>query len=74
MMKLTFGYGHGVQTVDIPERNIMAVLTANEVTHTQTGESAVRDALANPIGAPLLREIAKERQIILFSCRKTDGR
>ena len=22
----------------------------------------------------LLREIAKERQIILFSCRKTDGR
>ena len=64
MMKLTFGYGHGVQTVDIPERNIMAVLTANEVTHTQTGESAVRDALANPIGAPLLREIAKPGQKI----------
>ena len=58
MMKLTFGYGHGVQTVEVPERNVMAVLTANEVTHAQTGESAVRAALANPIGAPRLREIA----------------
>lgn len=64
MMKLTFGYGYGVQSVEVPEHNVMAVLTANEVTHAQTGESAVRAALANPIGAPHLREIAKPGQKI----------
>ena len=55
-MKLEFGYGTGVQTVELPERNLMGVLTANTLTHERRGEEAVRWALAHPIGAPRLRE------------------
>ena len=55
-MKLEFGYGLGVQTVDVPEKNLLAVLESNPVAHERRGEAAVRWALANPIGAPLLRQ------------------
>ena len=57
-MKLEFGYGCGVQTVEVPEKNLLAVLTSNPVAHERHGEEAVRYALANPIGAPLLRDMA----------------
>ena len=30
-MKLEFGFGTGVQTVELPEKNLMGVLMANEV-------------------------------------------
>ena len=55
-MKLEFGYGLGVQTVEVPEKNLLAVLESNPVAHERRGEAAVRWALANPIGAPLLRQ------------------
>lgn len=55
-MKLEFGYGLGVQTVEVPEKNLLAVLESNPVAHERRGEEAVRYALANPIGAPLLRQ------------------
>lgn len=55
-MKLEFGYGLGVQTVDVPEKNLLAVLESNPVAHERRGEAAVRWALTNPIGAPLLRQ------------------
>ena len=57
-MKLEFGYGTGVQTVEVPDRNLQAVLLANPMTHALCGEAAVRDALEHPIGAPRLRELA----------------
>ena len=31
-MKLEFGFGNGIQTVDIPQENLMDILRANEVT------------------------------------------
>ena len=58
-MKLEFGYGSGVQTVEVSERNLLAVLESNPKEHLRRGEEAVRYALANPIGAPLLRNIVK---------------
>ena len=58
-MKLEFGYGKGIQTVEVPDRNLMAVLTANEIMHERRGTEAVDYALENPIGAPKLRELAK---------------
>ena len=36
-MNLEFGYGNGVQTVQIPEKNLLAVLRANEMVHERTG-------------------------------------
>lgn len=61
-MKMEFGYGKGTQIVEIPDRNLMAVLTANEMEHERRGADAVDYALAHPIGAPMLREVAKKGQ------------
>ena len=61
-MKIEFGYGKGVQNVEVPEKNLLAVLTANEMEHERRGADAVRYALENPIGTPRLKEIAKPGQ------------
>ena len=63
-MKLEFGYGNGIQTVEVPEKNLLAVLESNPVDHERHGEEAVRYALANPIGVPLLRQKVKPGQKI----------
>ena len=63
-MKLEFGYGHGTQTVEVPEKNLIAVLESNPVAHQRRGEEAVRYALAHPIGAPLLRQKVQRGQKI----------
>ncbi len=58
-MKLEFGYGKGIQTVDVPDKNLLAVLTSNEIEHERRGSDAVDYALENPIGAPKLSQVAK---------------
>ncbi len=58
-MKLTFGFGTGVQEVTLPEENLLGVLTGNEVAPGLRGEEEVRRALQDPIGTPPLREIVK---------------
>ncbi len=56
-MKLRFGFGTGVQEVEVPEQNLIGELHANEVPVGLTGEAEVRRALSAPIGTPLLRDI-----------------
>lgn len=58
-MKLEFGYGKGIQSVEVPEQNLMAVLTANEIAHERRGADAVDYALAHPTGAPALKELVE---------------
>ncbi len=58
-MKLCFGFGTSTQEVEVPEKNLMGELHANEVKVGLTGEAEVRRALAEPIGSPRLREIVK---------------
>ena len=58
-MKLEFGYGRGIQAVEVPEKNLIDVLVSNPMEHERRGEAAVRYALQNPIGAPALRELVK---------------
>lgn len=58
-MKLEFGFGTSVQTVELPDENVMDVLHANQVECELMGEEEVRRALANPIGAAPLREVVK---------------
>ena len=65
-MKLEFGYGKTVQTVEVPEKNLMAVLTANPMEHQRRGAEAVRWALEHPIGSPRLRELAKPGQKVVI--------
>ena len=61
-MKLEFGYGTGVQTVEVPEKNLMAVLNANEMAHERSGEAAVRYAMEHPIGSEKLSKLVKPGQ------------
>ena len=61
-MKLEFGYGPGVQTAEAPEKNVLAVLTANRIAHARTGGEAVQYALQNPIASLPLRELARPGQ------------
>ena len=63
-MRLEFGYGTSGQTVTVPDKNVIGILTANAMEHEHTGEAAVRHALEHPIGAPRLRDLAKSGQKI----------
>ena len=63
-VKLEFGYGKGIQTVEVPDRNLMAVLTANEIDHERRGADAVEYALENPIGSERLKDLVKPGQKI----------
>ena len=58
-MKLEFGFGTGIQTVEVPEKNLMGILMSNDVPRELMNEAEVQRALENPIGAPRLREIVK---------------
>ena len=73
----------GVDTSYDIKNNLLAVRLAVCELALPEGETCpliIDDALVNldetrlEQAMALLREIAKERQIILFSCRKTDGR
>ena len=61
-MKLEFGYGKGIQTVEVPEENLLGCLVSNPVEHLRTGEYAVTYALEHPIGSEKLSELVKPGQ------------
>jgi len=63
-MQLHFGYGNGEQIVNVPDEQLLGVLTANEMVHARTGAEAVAYALDNPIGAPKLRTLVRPGQKI----------
>lgn len=58
-MKLSFGFGAGTQEAEVPEKNLLGVLHANEAAPGLTGEAEVRRALAAPIGSPRLGDIVR---------------
>ena len=58
-MKLELGFGAGTQTAELPQQNVLAVLEPNPIPVTRTGEAAVLEALAHPLGTPRLREMIK---------------
>ena len=61
-MKLEFGYGKGVQTVEVPDQNLLAVLASNPMDHERAGEAAVRHALETPIGCEKLCKLVRPGQ------------
>lgn len=58
-MKLEFGFGTGVQTVEVPEKNLLGVLMSNDVPRGLMNEAEVVRALEHPIGTPRLKEIVR---------------
>ena len=70
-MKIEVGYGNTVQTVEVPDKNLLQILRANPAPDQAGpgGEEAVRQALAHPIGSPGLDEIIHpgEKIVIITS-------
>ena len=68
-MKLRFGIGNGFEEVEVPDRNLIGELHANDVPLGLTGEAEVIRALREPIGTPRLKDIVKpgERVAIVTS-------
>ena len=44
-MELRFGYGQTEQIVNVPDKNLLGILTTNTVQHQRCGEEAVEYAL-----------------------------
>ena len=63
-MQLEFGYGSGVQTVELPQENLLGVLHAAPIEHERRGPDAVSWALAHPIGSAPLHPLARPGQRI----------
>ncbi|MDR0841657.1 MAG: nickel-dependent lactate racemase [Christensenellaceae bacterium] len=58
-MQVELGFGAGVQTLCVPQRNLLGVLAPNEVEKGLTGEAEVVRALENPIGSGRLASIIR---------------
>jgi len=58
-MKIDFGFGNGIQSVQVPDKNLLGVLGANTVEIGLSGEEEVRRAVENPIASRPLGEIVK---------------
>lgn len=65
-MKLEFGYGKGVQAVEVPDKNVIDILMSNPMDHARRGAEAVRWALDHPIASKPLKELAKPGQKIVI--------
>jgi len=56
-LKLEFGFGTGSQTVEIDDRYLDGILTANEAEIPESEEIEIRNALLNPIGSGQIKDI-----------------
>lgn len=65
-MKLEFGFGAGVQKVEVPEKNLLGVLHVNRVECGLSGEAEVRRALENPIGSLRLKDMVSPGEKIVI--------
>ena len=63
-MKLSFGFGNGVQEVELPSRNLIGELHANDVPISLRGEAEVVRALRDPIGSQRLRDIVRPGETV----------
>lgn len=63
-MRLSVGLGTRTEEFEVPERNLIEVMHANDVSFSQMGEAVVRGSLEHPIGTPRLRELVRPGQSV----------
>ena len=68
-MKIPIGFGKNELLLELPDKNILKILTPNELGTAPDEEKEISSALANPIGSTRLREIVKpgEKVVIVTS-------
>ncbi|MBQ2701107.1 MAG: nickel-dependent lactate racemase [Clostridia bacterium] len=68
-MQITIPYGHGVQTLNLPDHRIKAILTPQSQARDipfEDQQALVKAALENPIGSPRLKELCRGKHRILL--------
>ena len=65
-MKLSIGFGHKPQEVEIEDSLIMGILEPNEIQLEMTGEEEVKRSLNNPIGTGRLSQIVKKGEKVVI--------
>lgn len=58
-MELSFGFGLGIQSVYVPDKNLMSVLTPKDMGVEQTEQELIQAALLSPIGSDRLSNAVK---------------
>lgn len=67
-MELTFGFGTGVQTVNVPEQQLVGILRAGNAQPPESEEGELRRALSQPIGAaPLSAQNLSGKKIAIIT-------
>ena len=68
-MKYRIPYGKGEQVVDLPEAHVAQVLLPPTIDQPHTVEELMEEALAHPIGTPLLEELisANDKVVLIVS-------
>ena len=67
-MELTFGFGAGVQTVNVPEQQLVGILRAGNAQPPESEEGELRRALSQPIGAaPLSAQNLSGKKIAIIT-------
>ena len=61
-MQVEMRYGTGTLPIDIPDQNVAGILEISESAPLSDEDSAVREAVAQPIASPPLTELAKDRE------------
>lgn len=65
-MQYSFGFGKNTIKISLPESNVRAVLSPNDIEIDQTGEPEVIRSLQNPIDSPFLRDIVHPGEKIVI--------
>jgi len=63
-MKIDLGIGNRLQSVEVPEEQVLGALLANQAEVLLQGEEEVKRALAEPIGTPQLGEIVRPGETV----------
>ena len=72
MGKHQMKFDREVVEVEIPDSDLLGILRSREVPCAPTEEEAVREALANPIGAPRLKDIVRPgEKVCIVTCDTT---
>ncbi len=60
-MQVEMKYGHSTVAVEIPDKNLAAILETAQSTPLADADKVVRQAISHPIASPPLAEVAKRR-------------
>ena len=63
-MEIALGFGKEKIPVQVPDNQVMAVLTPNEAEIGLTGSDEVYRSMREPIGLPPLREVVKAGETV----------